>query len=85
MRQKIKIEFPVTPIEADPPPFICDVCGAETPYWLIKHSGKNKMCAMHTRKNGPVTAKQSHHYNYNDYLQMDAIHSVLGEIQNARR
>ncbi len=85
MRDKIKIVIEPTPIEPDLPPFICDVCGAETPYWLIKHSGKYKMCTMHTRKNSPVPARSRHEYNYSDYLQMDAIHSVIGAIQNERR
>ena len=84
MREKIKLAIETLLAEPDPPPFVCDVCGEETPYWLVKHSGIMKMCALHTRKNGPIPARSRQEYNYRDYLQMDAIHSVIGAIQNER-
>lgn len=85
MREKIKITIPLKEVEPDPPPFRCDVCGEETPYWLIKHSGEKKMCALHTRKNGPIPFRDRYQFNYNDFLQLDAIYSVIGAIQDEPR
>jgi len=84
MREKIKLVVSITPVEPEPPPFKCCLCGVERDHWLLLHDGENKICSRHYAK--PVLSyKEMYDFKYRDSMQIQAASLIIKELKNARQ
>ena len=82
MREKIKLVIRPTPLEPDPPPFVCDVCGIKREHFQAIHINKKAMCWFH-RDRGvklPLDARLS--MDWKDHGQLTVISSLIGELKH---
>lgn len=84
-REKIKIRFDPIPVEPDPPPFVCDVCGKEREYYQLLHKGEKKMCWDHMDRRTGIPTEARVAMDWRDHSQLCAIATIIGEIKNGSR